>query len=623
MMLALLLCAGVYWKGLQGPLVLDDVEHLAPIYSVELTSENWAGYLFNNSGPLKRPVAMATFLFNAWIGGDAIAGWKLTNLIIHLLTGLVVFWLSACLLSVRDGHVEESHWLAGAVVGAIWILHPLHVSTVLYTVQRMTELSALFTFAGLLSYVLGRRAQIAGRPGGYPIALAFLLFFPLAAFSKENAMLFPCFAILLEVFLFRFRVTHASRFINEKTLSLLLFAPVAIGALYIALNLEEFVLQGYLTRNFTLSERLLTEFRVLVTYLYQLLVPLQSNMGFVHDDIIISQGWLVPPTTLVSFVVIMGLLWFAWAMRRRNPLLSFGITFFFCAHLLESTIFPLEIMFEHRNYLPSYGVFIGVIALIMQFRLSRQAASSLAILTVLVLASVTLLRANTWASDSSLYSYMMKVHPRSERVATLVARLLTDAGRFREAKLVLAPHHSQGAMLHGVYIACRERGALNDGELLKARDAMVRPIDNHSVMWLIDLANLGLDEECRIAPDEYLLLVAKALALPVNGNLNRLKLLMYKAHYEWRQDRWHEAIATLDEAHRVVSEDPVPLFLASEWLIELGDIEGANNYYARAVAISEDSLMDYRYFIESVGKRLADAVAHSEQGEVSLERYGN
>jgi tetratricopeptide (TPR) repeat protein len=142
---------------------------------------------------------------------------------------------------------------------------------------------------------------------------------------------------------------------------------------------------------------------------------------------------------------------------------------------------------------------------------------------------------------------------------------------------------------------------------------MVRPIDNHSVMWLIDLANLGLDGDCRIEADEYLALLAKALALPVQGDINRLKLLMYKAHYEWRQNRWHEAIATLDEAHRVVSEDPVPLFLASEWLVELGDIEGANNYYARAVAISEDLLMDYSFFIESVGKRLVDASSHTKQ----------
>ncbi|MCI0401857.1 MAG: hypothetical protein L0Y67_03840 [Gammaproteobacteria bacterium] len=622
-MLSLLICLGAYWKGLQGPLVLDDVPHLAPLYSGKLTRENWAAYLFDSSGPLKRPVAMATFLLNAMTSGDAIPRWKHTNLMIHLLTGLVVFWLSACLFSVREGRDDAPHWLAGAAVSTMWLLHPLHVSTVLYTVQRMTELSALFTFAGLLSYVLGRKAQIAGRPGGLPITLAFFVFAPLAVFSKENAVLFPCYLILLEVFLFRFKILQPTSFLNKTTLAVVLAAPVTVAGLYLALNLDDLVLRGYVMREFTLTERLLTELRVLVIYLYQLLIPLQQNMGFVHDDIVLSKGWLTPPTTLLSLITIIGLVWFAWVMRRRNPLVSFGIMFFFCAHLLESTILPLEIMFEHRNYLPSYGFLVAVVALVMQFGINRRAASALAVLTVAVLAFVTLLRATTWASEGTLYTEMMRVHPRSQRLATVLARLLTDAARYSEAKVVLAPHHSPGARLQGVYIACREAGALTEGVLLGLRDKLNPPIDNYAVIGLIDLANLGLDGKCEFPPDEYLALLTKALALPIQGKSNRLKLLVYKAHYLWLLKRPNEAIATLDEGHKLVTDDPIPLFLASEWLIELGDTERASAYYARATAVSRNSLMDYTPFMERIGKRIAEARGGSNAGAVLQESSGN
>jgi hypothetical protein len=79
-----------------------------------------------------------------------------------------------------------------AVVAAFWLLHPLHISTVFYTVQRMTELSTLLVLAGVVSYVKGRRVQEQSVAKGWLlIALGFGVFFPLAMLSKENSSAVP------------------------------------------------------------------------------------------------------------------------------------------------------------------------------------------------------------------------------------------------------------------------------------------------------------------------------------------------------------------------------------------------------------------------------------------------
>jgi len=137
----------LYHKGFHGPLLLDDAEHLTPLMSNELTNDGWKEFIFNHSGPLKRPVAMSTFIANSISSGDYIYRWKYTNLMIHLLTAISIFWFTTYLFIAADNKINRrSVWFLALAPAIIWLFHALHVSTVLYTVQRMTQLSALFVF---------------------------------------------------------------------------------------------------------------------------------------------------------------------------------------------------------------------------------------------------------------------------------------------------------------------------------------------------------------------------------------------------------------------------------------------------------------------------------------------
>ena len=172
----------IYEPGLQGPLLLDDYANLAPLHELEEYPERWREVIGSNeSGPLGRPIAMLTFVGNRLSSGPSIEALKHANLMLHLLSGALVFWLAGRLLKER----WADPWLGALWVATLWLTAPLSVSTVLYVIQRMAQLSALFMLVGLLTYVIGRQ-NMNTRPvhGALLLISTFLLSTPIAAFSK-------------------------------------------------------------------------------------------------------------------------------------------------------------------------------------------------------------------------------------------------------------------------------------------------------------------------------------------------------------------------------------------------------------------------------------------------------
>ena len=148
---------------------------------------------------------MSSFIANAVLSGPDFYHWKLTNLILHLLVALLVYLLVERITSQFHDFSAKQPQLVAIAVAGLWLLHPVQVSTVLYTVQRMSLLAALFMVAGLLAYVEARRRQIAGYSGAWVfMLLCFAVCLPFAVVSKENGLLLPLLTFVLEIFIFRF-----------------------------------------------------------------------------------------------------------------------------------------------------------------------------------------------------------------------------------------------------------------------------------------------------------------------------------------------------------------------------------------------------------------------------------
>ncbi|MGH8751818.1 MAG: hypothetical protein ACREUV_08955 [Burkholderiales bacterium] len=599
--LTLLLTYWIYRPGLSGPMILDDYPQFDPILE-NIGKGSWTtGFLLSESGVLKRPVAMATFIFNAIVAGRDFWWWKFTNLAIHLLIGVLIFFLSERLLALEAGRIQRNARYLALLAAAIWLLHPLQVSTVLYTVQRMTQLSALFVFAGLLSYTLGREKQLNGRAYGWiGILLAFLVCFPLAMFSKENGLLFPVFTCLLEVFFFRFRGGRNARTGLAWCYTLFLLLPGLIVVYWLTTHFDQLVLRGYEIRNFTLYERVLTELRVVVYYLYQMVVPQQHNLGFFHDDFPVSKGLLSPPSTLLSLGLLTAVLAAGWSLRRFSKAAAFGIFFFFAAHLLESTIFPLELMFEHRNYLALYGILLSLCCVVGKGLNNRMIVNFLALAIGSVFTVVTVGYVDTWTTRQDLYTRMFVDHPLSPRLRINLASDYTEDGEFDKARRMLAGFSGQGFDLQRAYVSCRQLGRLSQTELKHIAFRSDSKVTTYELQGLVELANLGLDEKCAFPPEEYLRIASEALSAHIINDRSAQSLWIYKAHYLHKTGKFEDALAALEAAFRAYDSNSAPLFLATEWLVEAKDKIRAESYFARAQATAEKSHQDFSAEIDSI-----------------------
>lgn len=354
----------VYWPGLYGQFFFDDYPNIVLDESLFLKSlapeELWSVINGGAAGPLGRGVARLSFALNYyWAGLDPFA-FKWTNLLVHLLNGYLVYMLAGiCLRTVRTGvgilEEKQEHYVA-LFISAIWLLHPIQLLPVLHVVQRMTSLAAFFVFLAMLLHIKGRMSS--GYNAMLFLMLAWLIFLPLGVLSKESALLFPAFVIIWEFFLNRRRVggldTFARIFIS-------LCACLGVGLSWYLLSPQgAWLWAGYQFREFSPLERGLTEARVIWNYIDLMLLPRYEEFGLYHDDVVVSSGVLNPPITALALlsgsVVILG----SWLARKSYPLVAFGVFWFVAGHFLESSVLPLELMHEHRNYLPSFGLFLAL-----------------------------------------------------------------------------------------------------------------------------------------------------------------------------------------------------------------------------------------------------------------------
>ncbi|TFH49150.1 MAG: hypothetical protein E4H01_04870, partial [Lysobacterales bacterium] len=371
----LVLAGAIYWPGLSGDLVLDDATTLEPIARLSRGELTWHEALYQHDN--FRPVSMASYVLNWLTTGDRVWPLKFTNLVIHLICGVIVFLLSDRLLARPVASMDyRRRWLS-LWIAACWLLAPLLVSTVLYVTQRMAALSALFSLAALLAYVCGRERITENRVQGLgQIALGLAVFWPLAIASKENGILVPVLVVVLELFFFSGAQRQAINRLTNRVLGLSIAVALLVGVVIVAAA-PSTIFFSYDYRPFTIGQRILTEWRILFDYLANLiLLPGASPFGIYHDDYPLSRGLLEPASTLLAAAAWLAVLIAGWFARgTRVGIVAFGLWFYLAAHLVESTVLPLELYFEHRNYLPSVGIFFslgyGGYLLISQARLKR------------------------------------------------------------------------------------------------------------------------------------------------------------------------------------------------------------------------------------------------------------
>ena len=588
-MLLLALTWIAYYPGLESGFLLDDYQNLKTLERIEAPAtiqQLTSVVLTNPSGASGRGVAMLSFAaqYQSWPGEPA--AFKRVNLLIHLFNGVLIFFLVARLLALIGVPAIRSYWIA-IFACALWLLNPMQVSTVLYVVQRMTELSATFMLLGLLVYLRGRQQVLAHPKLGYAVMTGGLMFFwLLALLSKENGVLLPLFVLVLEFTLLQ-KLPSPPYWRAWK--GIVLGAPIVLGLGVLLARFPGLVLHGYITRDFTLSERLLTEGRVLTDYLGLLLLPRPGGYGVFHDDYVISHSWGSPPWTMGAMFLVLSLVITAISFRKRWPVFAFAVLWFFTGHLLESTVLPLEIYFEHRNYFPAVGLFLGVAYGLDRLVYAQSSRWMRYMLVLFMFIWIGLQSLMTWNEckswgDPLIQAFKWSIdHPDSMRANLQLAEMKFRNGDILGAEEIYTSLAKKEPGLTASQMALGCFGNEVPIPTVGSAAQVLRnaPFSKDTLSGMEHIVVLKEHGGCQRLPPETVLGLFDAILQNPNYAARRYSYLVLKGRYLTADKEWEGALGSFDDAYALNANVEVAL-LEVKTLVLAGIPEKAGKYLDRA-----------------------------------------
>jgi protein O-mannosyl-transferase len=517
-----ILIALLYGNSLHNSWHYDDYPNIVGNPNVHLTQLSWKGILHSLQGipdaSMRRPASYFTFALNYYIGHLDVVGYHIVNIAIHYTAALFLFLFLYEVLNlplVKKDYERQAYAIA-LLSAFFWAVNPVQVTAVTYIVQRMTSLCALFYVMAMFFYVKARTTGTMCRAIVYGSACLLAAFLSLA--SKENGAMLPVSLFLLELIV----IQGISRESLKRTMPFVLTSLVillAIGGYFTSVTA---ILDGYDARPFTLAERLWTQPRIFLFYISLLLYPAPGRLTLLHD-IHISTSLFHPWTTGVSLLFLIGMITFALGLAKKKSLIAFSILFFFVNHLIEGSFVPLEMIYEHRNYLPSMFFFVpvamGVVYLLQRFaaRPIWQALFVLTLSLVLMTQGMTVIMRNDILRDElSLWVDNVEKMPHLQR-----------------------PHHNLG-IVH-----------LAEGRLSEGRDELLKALHGRDISW----------------------------------RYNKTYTWFYLGQYHRMIGDDDEALKNFQQALNIASFYPEPYHATAEILLGRNDLVGAEHHIGKALTL--------------------------------------
>lgn len=425
----------IYIAGVGGPYILDDLLHFPKMQDgINNWDDFWRWTFSGGEHAAGRPLSYASFIVDDYAWPTSVGVFKTTNVYIHLFNALLVFYVLRLLCSIIKPEDVRSANLFALVVMIAWAVQPMHMSATFMAIQRMTLLMATFVLLAVYLYLKGRIAlSNASVRLGVSLIFASFLFGGFAIFSKEPGILVFGYLLVFEATVLRC-LGWSKHEIFRPVVLLALSCPLLFMIAYYFVSWEAMQLL-YLKREFTWLDRLLTESRVLIAYLFNIVAPRLSRSGPYQDDFIISTGVLNPPETLLSIVALASFLVCAIFVRKKLPIIAACILLFFVGHSLEGTVIPIELYFEHRNYIPSLGIICLIFYLVFSVPPRYRSVAGVVSLSWLLMTMFVAWNTSLVWGDRGVQSLLWaKYHPSSMRAQLDAVRYYLDEGAIDSAK---------------------------------------------------------------------------------------------------------------------------------------------------------------------------------------------
>ena len=421
----IILVLSVYSNTFNASWHFDDDQNIqknTPLHLNEIKWDKIKGTFFafpNAAGKLYRPVVCLSLAANYYFGKLNVFGYHVVNISIHIIASIFLFLLIYNTLNLpllKDKYGTDSYFIA-FLATLLWAINPVQTQAVTYIVQRMASMAGMFYIMSMYFYLKGRTSQTNRlKAAHFIMCLTCALF---AFGSKENTAMLPFSIFLFDLLLIK-GITKENIRKNAWVFLALILIPLALAVILKGPSIlfdPVTSLSAYGNRPFTLMQRLLTEPRIILFYISLLLYPMPIRLSICHD-IDISQNLIDPPMTLIAISLIVLVLFVTVIKCKKWPFICYCIMFFFLNHLIEGSVFPLELIFEHRNYIPSMLFFVPIAILLSRgirhfsYRKTMKLIMiSFVVLLIIGIGNSTFLRNFVWKTEGTLWADAVEKAP--------------------------------------------------------------------------------------------------------------------------------------------------------------------------------------------------------------------
>ncbi|HIJ78109.1 MAG: tetratricopeptide repeat protein [Desulfobulbaceae bacterium] len=584
--LALLIVTGflLYANTLDAPFYLDDDRHIRQNPHIRLTEITWQGLkeAAFKSPSKNRPVANISLALNYYIDGYHPRGYHLFNISIHVLTAVFLYLLLCTTLS---GPIlrHKSHYLFIGLSSALfWLVHPLNTQSVTYIIQRMNSLAALFF---VLSLYLYARARSGEGKNQILLLIGSGLAGLLAMGSKENAASLPFFIALYEWYF----VQDLKRTWLYKAIPIAIFLAALLFFFYLGAPSPERLTSSFAHRDFNLQQRLLTELRVVLFYLTLFVFPTPGRLSLEHD-FVISHSLLSPPTTLCAAIILSAMIVAAVLTAKKHRLISFALLWYLGNLLIESSFVNLEIIFEHRTYVPIMFICPALLALLLKRRPTIPLGAKVTMSGLIIILSIfTYARNEDWRSPMKFWQSCVNVAPNNARSHNNYGVVLRDNKLFAQSieeiqkALILKPDFVNAHVnLGNTYL---EKGDFQQA-ILHFEKALAMKPDYYDVY-----SNLGNTYVKMGRFDQAEKYFKKNLA----ANPKNLEAMVNLAAILARNNKTYEAIALFEKARDLSPKNPDIRFNLAMAYSASGMTGKAINEFQNVLRLNPNDLWAQRY----------------------------
>ena len=563
-----------------------------------------------HGGFLSRYFGYLSFALNYRLHGLELPGYHLVNIGIHLITALLVYRLVTLTFRTpyfregRDSGTTDAR--AGFIAfftALLFVAHPVQTQAVTYIVQRFASLAALFYLLSLTNY-LQARLILSGPQKRTGAALgwlaAALVSAILAVKTKEIAYTLPFAVLLFEFLLFAGKPRQVAKALAVAAVPVLALAASRISGTSLDQILVNLDRATRLQTDMSRWDYLATQFPVLLTYLRLLVLPVGQRLDYgyrIYDSFLVPKVYVSALLLCLLLGVAVILLIRSRAREEDEDLLlrviALGIFWFFITSAIESSIIPIvDVIFEHRLYLPSLGLFLAAAACVSM--LGRQndrmpgwpelrvTAGCLAVL--LMLSGATYARNRLWSDEVAFWEDNARKTPKKARVLVNLARAREKRGDAEGAEKVYTMANDldpdQTDTLLNVGLMHVQKGRLEDALRLFQNALVMDPnlVEAHNNIGMV----YGIQGRYDDALKEFLQVVKlkPGLAEPHN-NIGSLYL---------KQKKYPEAI---EEFRKCLELDPgyeKAYLNRGEVLLATGHKGEAVADFRRALAINPESV---------------------------------